>query len=298
MLRLIIPAPPDLEEYISHYVLLEFTMDKHGNKILCTYPEGCCVLSIFYSSCLPEYIHENGKLDSMRYFIAGLLDKGVSIGDHVADYKCILVFLKPISLLPLFGIPSSAFVNVFVPWDDVIGTEASHLADAIASATTSENKVVILNKYFRHCLGRTCVRSLLLPLLANELYLSNGVTRVHDLMHKYNVSGRHIDRLFHQFLGVTPKQFARLARLGAAFKMLLLNGRYTIHDVIYLLNYFDQAHLNHDFASYSHITPYDLLKNSGDKILIPKMLTNQCASVRTSRQNKTILDFSLVSNGQ
>jgi methylphosphotriester-DNA--protein-cysteine methyltransferase len=66
---------------------------------------------------------------------------------------------------------------------------------------------------------------------------------------------RTLERQFQYYIGTTPKEFARMARLSEVYKSLINNSQKRIHDLIDRLGYYDQAHLIRDLKSYAGITP-------------------------------------------
>jgi AraC-like DNA-binding protein len=70
------------------------------------------------------------------------------------------------------------------------------------------------------------------------------------------VSPRHLRRLFDRHVGVSPRQYARLARFVDALHLLSAPGR-TLTEVAHAARYYDQAHFCHDFRTFAGMTPQD-----------------------------------------
>ncbi|WP_416308591.1 helix-turn-helix domain-containing protein [Neptunicella sp. SCSIO 80796] len=69
-----------------------------------------------------------------------------------------------------------------------------------------------------------------------------------------NVSARQLERLFKQWVGMTPKQFSRIKRVDYA-RQSLKQFDLSLTDTAYQAGYFDQAHFNHEFKQVVGLTP-------------------------------------------
>ncbi|MEV4507130.1 helix-turn-helix domain-containing protein [Streptomyces klenkii] len=101
------------------------------------------------------------------------------------------------------------------------------------------------------------------PSLASEVTYAwcrleqcEGHVPIAALAREAGCSQRHLERLFHQQMGVTPKRAARLFRARRAVRALIA-GR-SPAEVSYLCGYYDQAHLSGDCKALTGLTPRQL----------------------------------------
>lgn len=117
----------------------------------------------------------------------------------------------------------------------------------------------LLDAFFHHLSSRG-IRAPM-PVLTRAMRLideSNGDLRVSKLAGKLGITPRHLQRLFHRFVGLTPKEFLRIRRFRiSVLNLLLSNDDY--QDVIAKTGYYDQAHLINDFARMAKTNPTMLL---------------------------------------
>lgn len=71
-------------------------------------------------------------------------------------------------------------------------------------------------------------------------------------------SRRHLERRFGQRFGVSPKQFARLARLQHSLRQLVLEPQLELVQVALARGFCDQAHFSHDSQALTGLTPRQL----------------------------------------
>lgn len=77
---------------------------------------------------------------------------------------------------------------------------------------------------------------------------------------RYNISSRYLQKLFLQYIGVTPKIFAKINRFQQS--LTLLNSKnVSLTSVAYDCGYFDQSHFIKEFKLFSGTTPTTYLNN-------------------------------------
>ncbi len=77
------------------------------------------------------------------------------------------------------------------------------------------------------------------------------------------VSERHLRRVFHEAIGMSPKQFARLARFRRALHAAREDSRLGWAGIAAAAGYFDQSHLIADFHAIAGVAPRALLGELG-----------------------------------
>lgn len=77
-----------------------------------------------------------------------------------------------------------------------------------------------------------------------------GSVEVADLAREAFVSGRHLERLFHQYVGITPKKLSNLVRYQFLWRDILYDPDLNILDAVHKYGYTDQSHLLREFKRY------------------------------------------------
>jgi AraC-like DNA-binding protein len=249
---------------------LEIKIGEACKNIICTFPNGICMINIIYSEDLPEFIFNDNTKIKLRSFLSGLLTKAVKIG-NTGTFRCIMTYLTPLGAYHLFEIPQSEYINKFIPpewfargWDNMV--------EEVCLQGSCTDKIRIMEKFFKARLLISNEKPDKYDAIANYINCSKGRIKLDDLTHKFNITPRTLDRNFFTISGLPPKPYANLIRLEVAYKMLLFQKQLNIHDIVYLLGYYDQSHLTREFASYADISPAELKTNS-NSVLFPKILT-------------------------
>lgn len=87
-----------------------------------------------------------------------------------------------------------------------------------------------------------------------EILSHCGALRMDELARDIHVSGRHLQRVFQENMGVSPKTFASLVRYQNLWRDILTRPGRQILDEVCLLQYTDQAHLMREFKRYHGMT--------------------------------------------
>ena len=88
----------------------------------------------------------------------------------------------------------------------------------------------------------------------------NGNLRVDEICDELGVSRKHLNYLYKQAVGLSPKTFARLIRFRSVIDRLEDLGE-TWASIAVDQGYFDQAHLIRDFNRFAGETPDTFLSN-------------------------------------
>jgi AraC-like DNA-binding protein len=247
---------PELQDIVTHYVVVEFTNTLPD--IPCTIPKGACALGIVYSNESLTFVFDNPQDNyTGNTFISGYTLKVVKLG-FVGRIKCIVAFFTPLGIWQLFGFAPGEFVNRFISVEDIAGSKASFIIEQLKNAKDVYSVVRYLDSFLKNYIRPRNYISTICEQSTALIQNSYGKLRIEEIIHNLNQCPRRIDRHFEKYLGVSPKQYAWLTRLNSAFTMMMYNNDISIHEIILSLGYFDQAHLINDVKKYMGTTPHIL----------------------------------------
>lgn len=270
MIRTVYLPDPCLSNYISHYMHLEITIREADRGILCSFPNGICLINIIYSDDLPEFRFFNNKTVKTRSFLSGVLSNGLKI-HNTGTFRCLLVYFTPLGAFKLFKVPQAKYVNTFVH-PELLTRDWNNLEENVCQSTPICKKIKALNNYFSTKLFVSNKTATLCEPITSYIYLTKGKLKMDEVISRFGTTPRTLDRIFNSIIGLPPKAYSKLVRLGMAYQLIMFNPELSIHDIIYLLGFYDQSHLSKEFAEYADLTPAELKYNS-PKALFPKILT-------------------------
>jgi AraC-like DNA-binding protein len=159
----------------------------------------------------------------------------------------------------VLGMPASAIAGRIVPLEDLWGDAAARrLTDRLADARGMALAAGVLESAIAE---RTATadsrfaRTKLALDAADRLAIANVNAVAVDL----GVSERHLRRVFHETVGVSPKAFAKLARFRRALHAAREGGQTSWASIAAAAGYYDQAHLIAEFRAIAGVTPRALL---------------------------------------
>ena len=82
---------------------------------------------------------------------------------------------------------------------------------------------------------------------------------IHNLAQTACLSDKQFNRVFHEYVGTTPKEFIRIVRLQRALYTLQTQPDINFAQLAYECGYYDQSHLIKEFKAFSGYTPGEYL---------------------------------------
>lgn len=84
----------------------------------------------------------------------------------------------------------------------------------------------------------------------NNILMHRGTLEISNLAKECFVCSRQLERLFHEYIGITPKKLSNLIRYQSLWKDVLCEPDFNILNAVDRYGFTDQAHLLHEFKRY------------------------------------------------
>jgi len=229
---------PELVEWIDHYWMVSWDLRGLEPRLVESLPHPN-VHVVFEKSASRVWGVSTGKFSRML--------EGKS---HVFGIK-----FTPGGFFPFLGKSVSSLANQSIPIEQVFGGEVSGLERAIL-ATENENEMkatsdaFLLDRKLRPDMKVDQARQLVERILREPDILS-----VDDFAARTGLSVRSLQRLFSQYVGLSPKWVIRRYRLHELLEKMHSGKPLDWAQLAVDLGYFDQAHLINDFRSITGYAP-------------------------------------------
>jgi AraC-like DNA-binding protein len=158
----------------------------------------------------------------------------------------------------VLGVAASAISGRVVALEDLWGDAATRrLLDQLMGAPDTGDAARVLERAIAQRLATAEVR---LPRTELAVHAAARLTRsnVNAVALDLGVSERHLRRIFHETVGVSPKAFAKLTRFHRALRAARA-GQASWASIAGAAGYYDQAHLIAEFRAIVGVTPRALL---------------------------------------
>ena len=219
-------------------------------------PDGCTELIVHRGRPFWRYDAAGGATrQTPHLFVGQMLAPVVLAPDGDADI--VAIRFEPFGAFALVG------GNQTMPSDQIIDAGAlgeTWLSRAIVSAQaadTADDALRILQGALVSRLDRkrTAVVDTRVTIAVDALLRANGTLSITDTAARAGTSARHLERLFQEQIGTSPKRFARVLRFQAAAAHIASAPGANMAGVSVERGYFDQAHMIRDFVSFTGTTP-------------------------------------------
>lgn len=255
-------ARPELNEFVEIYAHREMDC---GDAVFSQANSSSLHQGIafyFDGQTVLDYPDGRNRLAPKAYIFGGLIPPcgGASFTGHVLAFA---VFLKPLSLWPLFRIPSNIIFNKDYDAEHLLGQGILDLWSELAECETFEDRVLAAERYLMPFASRARGRTLITR-TAQHMLDRKGAIRIDKIADQARLSVRQYERRFLEEIGLTPKVFARTTRFQQALDAKRFFPGRTWLSIAHEFGYFDQMHLVRDFQRLCGVTPNNFLDLSGD----------------------------------
>ena len=112
-----------------------------------------------------------------------------------------------------------------------------------------EERCSIVEDFFSRKLSRIRHNDII-DSAVGQMIAQKGRVGASELAKLCFVSSRHLERLFHEYIGITPKKLCNLVRYQCLWNEILRNPRFSVQDAVCQYGYTDQSHLMREFKRY------------------------------------------------
>jgi AraC-like DNA-binding protein len=193
-------------------------------------------------------------------------------GQSTCNYKLSLqgnigmvgIVFKPAGMGSLFGLPMYEFSDQRTDLIDVLGKRARELSDRIGEATTRRQRIGLLEEFLLSHLAKKSLSYNGINYAADLIARKHGVVHLSEILDEVFLCRRQFERKFLHQVGVSPKYYARIRRVGWVCAQLAAN-RWQVkdwHEFILMAGYYDQSRFIKDFVEFIGQNPSQYVKHN------------------------------------
>lgn len=254
--RVFFPSPI-LKPFIKNYWTC-----RHDTDVLeVMYPSGCVELCIDLST--NDTVRHRGD-SSMKVPNLEILGHW-TIPTRAAINKgntCLITRFQPHASSLFFPNPAADFTNESIDLGDIFSKDSDELYNRLMEQPSLEQKIEVLEEFLIQRLIRNKKSSHQLNLvecLCNHVANEDRALSIQNLSARYGFSERYIQKLFMDWVGLTPKKFFSVRRFNKSLE-LIRSSAAPLTSIAFECGYFDQAHFIKEFKSYTGLTPAQVKK--------------------------------------
>ena len=250
---------------LSSFVECYFIWDSEGRletpMVIESPPSGFC--SIVFNYADPYYL-QNKKYERLAVpmqFISG---------QSIYSYKLFLegeigvagIVFKPAALATIFQLPIYEYTEERIDLYKIFKKPVIDKYVTQIKIAGEEQKVHLLEEFLMQQYRIQKPEPDYIDQAANYIVEHNGLLQVSDLLKDSCMSRRSFERKFFQKVGLSPKYYARLRRIGYLLTFVAGKRKADWPKIVAECEFYDQAHFIKDFKEFTGRSPQQYLKEN------------------------------------
>jgi AraC-like DNA-binding protein len=195
-----------------------------------------------------------------KHWVAGLQTQPTYVESY-GESKMLVIQFKTLGAYAFLKQPLRYFTNNYITLDCIYKKEADEIWEQLQEAKTVNEKILLVENFlYRELLTRKMPNAKLISSI-NLLFEKRENNSIREICQQHNISRKHLNFLFQEYLGISPKMFSSLTRFQSILQTISNAKPDKLTSLAYELNFFDQAHFNNDFKRFTGIKPNQYIKN-------------------------------------
>jgi len=240
------PPAQDLSFFVERYWIVSWDLKGQEPYVQETLPYPCINL-VFEKDQTRVFGVETGK------FARLLENKGRVFG----------IKFKPGAFYPFVKAPVSQLTNASISFWDAFGVDCKALEEAILSREDEGEMVALAENFLRERLPERDKNVRVINEIVDHIIAHREITKVDDVVSQLDLNKRTLQRLFRQYVGVSPKWVIKRYRLHEVAERLAGGEVVDWPGMVVELGYSDQAHFIKDFKTIVGSTPAEYALHIG-----------------------------------
>ncbi|MBM7620938.1 AraC-like DNA-binding protein [Bacillus tianshenii] len=209
-----------------------------------------------------DYRVGNRRTYRMKHaWLSGLQEEPLHIEYNGAS-NLIGIRFHPSGLFPFLHIPISETVNEVEPLEMIWGSFAAEIFENLSETGTIGDIFCKLDNYLQRKInGEKENQHSLIKKLINEISIMPTLS-FSLLAEEMGYSERHLNRIFKDMTGISPKLLAQIFRFEKASMELFKSPAGSVGSAAMDLGYYDQSHFIREFKRFSGMTPGEYKKKA------------------------------------
>lgn len=220
--------------------------------------------SLVFNSSGRAIIHEEPLVNLPQYFMVVPLFRAVNIGIY-DDLDSFIVTCRAPILSRLFSLNLASSKRDY--YRQLQDRRFDRIEQEFQRSTSADKRIDIIENFFLDN-GLSDYRKDEIDMLYNLILEGQGCKPIVELVEQFDLSPRYFRQHFTERTGLNAKTLARIVRVNYLWSMIMKNNAVDFQDMVFEGDYFDQAHLIHDFKKIVGETPSFFFKRNLDNVMI------------------------------
>lgn len=170
---------------------------------------------------------------------------------------------RPGAFYPIYQKPISALTNQTIPLHTIFNVDVQALEREILLNKSHAESIQLTERLLRDQLPKQDMKVENIHSILSWIQGHKDIITVEAVASHFFLSKRTLQRLFHEYVGVSPKWVIQRYRLHEAAEQLAHGNVKDWTRLATEIGYYDQSHFIHDFKAIIGKTPQEYMKTSG-----------------------------------
>jgi AraC-like DNA-binding protein len=244
-----------LRFFVEHYWLIDWDLSEHGPEAAATLPHPSVHLVL-----------EKGR-SAIVGVVRGKFTRVLEEKGRIFGIK-----FRPGGFYPFVRTPVTKFTDRVVDVACVFGPSGRELEADVLSPDDEQKRVAAADRFLERRLPPRDEVVTLINEIVSRVVSDRGLSKVDDLVRVFGLGHRRLQRIFHRYVGITPKWTIQRYRLHEALERVAAGDDAGWATVALDLGYVDQAHFINDFRTVVGCTPGEYRRGRSSAEITSKRL--------------------------
>ena len=220
------------------------------------YPDGCADIIFNFGGSFLNHSAGRETINNHTAFVVGTMTRAL-LSRPLHQIELLGVRFQPGALHLLSRVPQSEWTDTFCGLPDTPTSPFAHLREEM-NGKNLEQRINFLNETLRRKVNAGVPETRIMTLFRSIL---SGLqaTKVNQVARDTGYSVRQLERIFRDYVGVSPKEYLLISRFIDVKSKLLLRSNLSLLELAADNGFHDHAHLTHVFKRFAGITPSEFL---------------------------------------
>jgi len=259
-----IPPPAFLQDHVRYFWVLENDGGDGLPRTLRAVADGSPGLIFQQTHCGSLCYEDRSRLPGM--FLYGQTTRPRNM--YATGKLCTLgIFFYPHALKSVFGLNANELTDDCLDLHSLNAGQVLSLSEQLLNALSMQERIQALSSYLI-----TQVQANKVPVdepmryAVSQIVQSKGAISVKELREQLFLTERSFERRFKQWVGISPKLFARICQFQASLAQLRNHHFDKLSDIAFELAYADHSHYIRAFREFAGFSPNQYQQRSSEVV--------------------------------
>lgn len=252
----------ELEPFVECYYIWQSGNEPVKDLVVESPPNGFCSI-VFNTGDI--YFLQNKKYEKL------VVPKEFVAGQSIYSYKLYLngnisiagIVFKPAALATIFNLPMYEYTEERIDLKRIFSSSlVDQFTEQLKQLADASQKAKLLEDFIMGFYKANKPVPDYIDAAANKIIDTNGMLHINELIENIYMSRRNFERRFFKKVGLSPKYYARIRRIGYLLNNIAGKKKVDWATVFSECEFYDHSHFIKDFMEFTGRTPQQYLEEN------------------------------------